>query len=168
MFRSPQTFFFAGAVSMSIEAKLKELGITIPPAPAPAANYVPFAIEGKLVFIAGQVPRSADGKLLYVGKVGKDVSEKDGYEAAKLCALNGLAQLQAAVGSLDKVKRIVRVGGFVNCPPDFTNQPQVINGASDLIVQIFGDKGRHARTAVGAGSLPANVAVEVEIIASIE
>jgi enamine deaminase RidA (YjgF/YER057c/UK114 family) len=153
---------------MTVEAKLKELGIVIPPAPAPAANYVPYCIEGKLVFIAGQVPRSPDGKLAYVGKVGKDLSEKEGYEAAKLCALNCLAQLQAAAGSLEKVKRIVRVGGFVNCAPEFANQPAVINGASDLIVQIFGDKGRHARTAVGAGSLPANVAAEVEMIAALE
>lgn len=154
---------------MSVEAKLKELGIEIPPAPAPAANYVPFALEGKLVFIAGQVPRGADGKLQYVGKVGKDLTEQDAYKGARLCALNCLAQLKAAAGgSLDRVKRIVRVGGFVNCVPDFTNQPQVINGASDLVVQIFGDKGRHARTAVGAGSLPANVAVEVEMIAALE
>ena len=153
---------------MSVEAKLKELGIEIPPAPAPAANYVPYAIEGKLVFIAGQVPRGADGKLKFIGKVGKDLTEKEGYDAARLCVLNALAQLKAAAGSLDKVKRIVRLGGFVNSVPDFTNQPQVVNGASDLVVQIFGDKGRHARTAVGAGSLPANVAVEVEMIAVLE
>ncbi len=153
---------------MSVEAKLKELGIEIPPAAAPLANYVPFAIEGKLVFISGQVPRGADGKLKFVGKVGKDLTEKDGYDAARLCALNGLAQLKAAAGSLDKVKRIVRLGGFVNCVPEFMNQPQVINGASDLVVQIFGDKGRHARTAVGVGSLPANVAAEVDIVAALE
>lgn len=153
---------------MSVATKLKELGIEIPPAPAPAANYVPFAVAGKLVFIAGQVPRSPDGKLKYVGKVGKDLTEKEGYDAARLCALNCLAQLQAAAGSLDKVKRIVRLGGFVNCVPEFANQPQVINGASDLIVQLFGDKGRHARTAVGAASLPANVATEVEMIAALE
>jgi enamine deaminase RidA (YjgF/YER057c/UK114 family) len=153
---------------MSVAAKLKELGLEIPPAPAPVANYVPYAIEGKLVFISGQVPRGADGKLKFIGKVGKELSEKEGYEAAKLCALNCLAQLKAAAGSLDKVKRIVRVGGFVNCAPDFANQPQVVNGASDLIVQVFGDKGRHARTAVGAAGLPANVAAEVEMIAALE
>jgi len=153
---------------MTIAAKLKELGIEIPPAAAPVANYVPFVIEDKLVFIAGQVPRGPDGKLQYVGKVGKDLTEKEGYEAARLCALNCLAQLKAAAGSLDKVRRIVRVGGFVNCVPEFANQPQVINGASDLIVQLFGQKGRHARTAVGTGSLPANVATEVEMIAAIE
>jgi len=153
---------------MSIEAKLKELGIEIPPAPAPVANYVPYAIEGKLVFIAGQVPRGADGKLKFIGKVGKELSEQEGYEAARLCALNCLAQLKAAAGSLDKVKRIVRIGGFVNCAPDFANLPQVVNGASDLIVRVFGDKGRHARAAVGAGSLPANVAAEVEMIAALE
>ena len=154
---------------MGVEADLKKLGIEIPPAPAPAANYVPFAVEGKLVFIAGQVPRGADGKLLFVGKVGQDLTEQQGYDAARLCALNCLAQLRAAAGgSLDRVKRIVRLGGFVNCGPDFTNQPQVINGASDLVVKLFGDKGRHARTAVGAGSLPANVATEVEMIAALE
>jgi len=153
---------------MSVEAKLKELGLEIPPAPAPVANYVPYAIEGKLVFISGQVPRGADGKLKFIGKVGQELTEKEGYEAARLCALNCLAQLKAAAGSLDKVKRIVRVGGFVNCKADFANQPQVVNGASDLIVQVFGDKGRHARTAVGAAGLPANVAAEVEMIAALE
>ena len=153
---------------MSVEAKLKELGLEIPPAPAPVANYVPYAVEGKLVFISGQVPRGADGKLKFVGKVGQTLSEKEGYEAARLCALNCLAQLKAAAGSLDKVKRIVRVGGFVNCTAEFANQPQVVNGASDLIVQVFGDKGRHARTAVGASGLPANVATEVEMIAALE
>jgi enamine deaminase RidA (YjgF/YER057c/UK114 family) len=153
---------------MSVEAKLKELGLEIPPAPAPVANYVPYTIEGKLVFISGQVPRGADGKLKFIGKVGQALSEKEGYEAARLCALNCLAQLKAAAGSLDKVKRIVRVGGFVNCTADFANQPQVVNGASDLIVQVFGDKGRHARTAVGASGLPANVATEVEMIAALE
>lgn len=153
---------------MSIADRLKSLGIVIPPAPTPAANYVPFVQEGKLVFIAGQVPRSADGKLPFVGKVGKELTEKQGYEAARLCALNCIAQLQACIGNLDRVKRVVQVRGFVNCPPEFTNQPQVINGASDLIVEIFGDKGKHARAAVGVGSLPSGVGAEVEMIVAVE
>ncbi len=153
---------------MSIEAKLRELGIEIPPAAAPVANYVPFVVEGKFVYISGQVPRGPDGKLKYVGKVGLDLTEQDGYQAARLCALNCLAHLKAAAGSLDRVRRIVRVGGFVNCTPEFGNQPQVVNGASDLIVQLFGDKGRHARTAVGVAGLPANVAAEVDLIAALE
>jgi len=153
---------------MTIEAKLKQLGIEIPPAPAPAANYVPAVQEGKLIFVAGQVPRGADGKLKFVGKVGKDLTEKEGYEAARLCALNCLAQVQALAGSLDKVRRVIQVRGFVNCLPDFTNQPQVINGASDLIVQVFGDKGKHARAAVGVGSLPSGVAAEVEMIVALD
>ena len=153
---------------MSIEAKLKELGIEIPAPPGAMATYVPFVVEGKLVFIAGQGTFGPDRKLKYIGKVGQDLTEQDGYQAARLCALNCLAQLKAAAGSLDKVKRIVRVGGFVNCVPEFANQPQVINGASDLIVQIFGDKGRHARTAVGAASLPMGIAAEVEMIAALE
>lgn len=152
---------------MRIAQRLKELGITLPPAPAPAANYVPYVVENGLVFIAGQVPLGDDGKLHFRGKVGADVSEADAYQAARLCALNGLAQLQAAVGSLDKVRRIVRVGGFVNCTDDFKNQPEVINGASDLLVEIFGDAGRHARAAVGVNALPRGVATEVELVAAI-
>ena len=139
---------------MEIEAKLKELGITLPAAPAPAANYVPWVREGNLLFLAGQVPLGPDGKLQFIGKVGQDLDEKQGYEAARLCALNGLAQIKAALGSLDAVGRIVRVGGFVHCTPDFKNQPEVINGASDLLVAIFGEAGRHARTAVGTCALP--------------
>lgn len=153
---------------MSIADKMASLGIALPPAPAPAANYVPFVKEGNLLFIAGQVPRAADGSLPFVGKVGKELSQQQGYEAAKLCALNCLAQMHAALGSLDKVKRIVQVRGFVNCVETFGNQPEVINGASDLIVQIFGDKGKHARAAVGTNALPRNVATEVELVAIVE
>lgn len=153
---------------MSIADRLKELGLTIPPAPAPAANYVPYVQEGKLVFVAGQVPRGADGKLQYVGKVGRDLTEQQGYEAARLCALNCIAQVQACLGNLERVKRVVQVRGFVNCTPEFTNHPQVINGASDLIVQVFGEKGKHARAALGAGSLPAGVAAEVEMVVAVE
>jgi enamine deaminase RidA (YjgF/YER057c/UK114 family) len=152
---------------MTIAARLKELSIEIPPAPAPVATYVPYVVVGKLVFIAGQ--GAFKGKqLLYVGKVGQEVSEQDAYQSARLCALNCLAQLQAAVGSLDKVRRIVRVGGFVNCGPGFAAHPQVINGASDVFVEIFGDKGRHARIAVGMANLPMDTSVEVELVAAIE
>ncbi|HUJ75407.1 MAG TPA: RidA family protein, partial [bacterium] len=148
---------------MSISARLQELGIAIPPAPAPAANYVPYVVEGRLVFIAGQGPFAADGTLQYLGKVGQQRTEQEGYASARLCALNCLAQLQAAAGSLERVKRIVRVGGFVNCGPDFGRQPQVVNGASDLLVQIFGERGRHARTAVGTCSLPMDTTTEIEM-----
>jgi enamine deaminase RidA (YjgF/YER057c/UK114 family) len=153
---------------MSIEQRLAELGITLPPSAAPLANYVPYVREGSLIFISGQVPRGADGQLQHVGKVGRELSVEQGYAAARLCALNCLAQLSAALGSLDKVRRIVRVGGFVNCAEGFAQQPQVINGASDLIVEVFGDKGRHARAAVGCNALPGNVATEVEMVAAVE
>jgi enamine deaminase RidA (YjgF/YER057c/UK114 family) len=149
---------------MPIEDKLKPLGLTLPPAPAPAANYVPWVLEGNLLFIAGQVPRAADGSLPFKGKVGRDLSEKQGYEAARLCALNCLAQAKAALGSLDRIKRVAQVRGFVNCGEDFANQPEVINGASDLIVELFGDKGRHARAAIGSNALPRGVATEVEMV----
>jgi enamine deaminase RidA (YjgF/YER057c/UK114 family) len=149
---------------MSIEAKLKSLGITLPPAPAPAANYVPFVLEGNLLFIAGQVPRAADGSLPFKGKVGRELSEKQGYDSARLCALNCLAQAKAALGNLDRIQRVAQVRGFVNCGEDFVNHPEVINGASDLIVEIFGDTGRHARAAVGSSSLPRGVATEVEMV----
>lgn len=153
---------------MSIEDRLKDLGITLPPAPAPAANYVPYVREGQLLFIAGQVPRGADGTLAYQGKVGSGLSVDEGYQSARLCALNCLAQVKAALGSLDKVRRVVRVGGFVNCGSDFTQQPQVINGASDVLVEIFGEKGKHARAAIGNNALPAGVATEVEMIVAVE
>jgi enamine deaminase RidA (YjgF/YER057c/UK114 family) len=153
---------------MTIEQRLRELGIALPPAAAPVANYVPYVQEGSLIFVAGQVPRGADGKLAYVGKVGQELSVEDGYASARLCALNCMAQLQAALGSLDKVRRIVRVGGFVNCTDGFAQQPQVINGASDVLVEVFGDKGRHARAAVGNNALPGNVATEVELVAAVE
>jgi enamine deaminase RidA (YjgF/YER057c/UK114 family) len=153
---------------MSIEKRLQELGLTLPPAAAPLANYVPFVREGSLVFVSGQVPRGEDGQLRYVGKVGAGLTVEDGYAAARLCALHCMAQLKAAAGSLDKVRRIVRVGGFVNCTEGFAQQPQVVNGASDLLVEVFGDKGRHARAAVGSNALPGNVAVEVELVAALE
>ena len=153
---------------MSIEEKLKSLGLVLPPAPAPAANYVPYVLEGGQLFVAGQVPLGADGKLAHVGKVGRDVDEQEGYQSARLCALNALAQINAALGSLDNVKRVLSIRGFVNCTDDFINQPEVINGASDLLVDIFGDKGRHARAAVGANALPRGVTTEVEMLVAVK
>jgi enamine deaminase RidA (YjgF/YER057c/UK114 family) len=151
-------------MASKIDQRLSELGITLPPPGSPAGSYVPFVIVGELVFMAGQVAREA-GKMKYVGKVGRDVSIEDGQAAARLCAVNLLAQLKAACGGdLDRVERCVRLGGFVNSPPDFLEQPKVINGASDLIVEIFGERGQHARTAVGASALPLDSAVEVEAV----
>ena len=145
-----------------IEARLKELGIVLPEGPAPVANYVPFVVHGSLVFISGQIP-FVNGELSYVGTVGADLSLEDGQQAARVCALNVLAQVRAACGGdLDRVSACIRLGGFVNGAADFKQHPQVMNGASDLMVEVFGDKGRHARFAVGAGNLPAGVAVEVE------
>lgn len=155
-------------MSGSIDARLAELGITLPAATAPVANYVPWTISGKLVFVSGQVGMQ-DGKPRYLGRLGDGMSVEDGYAAARLCGLNLLTQLKAACGGdLDRVKRVVRLGGFVNCAPDFTDQPKVVNGASDLMVEVFGEAGRHARAAVGAPSLPLGVAVEVEGVFEIE
>ncbi len=146
------------------EARLAQLGIELPKAVAPAANYVPARKSGSLIYIAGQVP-TADGKDQYVGKVGKDVSVEEAQKAARLCAINILAQLRTALGgSLEDVAGCVRLGGFVNATPEFGDHPKVINGASDLMVEVFGDAGRHARAAVGCNSLPRNVAVEVDAI----
>ena len=150
-----------------IEARLAELGIELPQAAAPAANYVPFAIGGALVFVAGQLPM-ADGKLAWRGQLGRDLAAEDGYQAARLCGLNVIAQLKAACeGDLDRVRRILRLGGFVNASGDFHDHPQAINGASDLMVDVFGQWGRHARAAVGCSSLPFGAATEVEAIAEI-
>lgn len=147
-----------------IDARLAELNIALPEPPAPVASYVPYVVSGKQVFISGQVTM-AEGGLKYIGIVGQDLSLEDGQAAARLCAINLLAQLRrAAGGDLDTVKRCVRLGVFVNAVPGFTQQPEVANGASDLMLAVFGDAGRHARAAVGAGSLPRNVAVEVEAV----
>ena len=145
-----------------IESRLQELGIELPEAAAPAANYIPYVVSGNLVFVAGQITLK-NGKIEYTGKVGDDLSVDDGYQAARLCGLNLLAQAKAAAGGdLDKIKRVVKLGGFVTSGPDFSNQPEVINGASDLMVDVFGENGKHARFAVSAGSLPRNVAVEID------
>jgi len=150
-----------------IDARLEELGIELPQAAAAVANYVPYVVTGKLVFVSGQVTIE-NGELKYQGKLGSDLSVEQGQEAARLCALNIIAQLkQACGGDLDRVRRIVKLGGFVNSTPDFKDQPKVINGASDLMVEVFGDKGKHARAAVSAGALPVGVAVEVDAVAEI-
>lgn len=147
-----------------IDKRLAELGIPLPSPPAPVASYVPYVVSGNLVYISGQVTL-AEGGLKFVGVVGKDLSLEDGKAAARLCAINVVAQLKAAVqGNLDRVRRCVRLGVFVNAVPEYAQHPEVANGASDLIQEIFGDAGRHARAAVGAGSLPRNVAVEVEAV----
>ena len=147
-----------------IDARLAELGITVPEAAAPVANYVGWARTGNLVFVSGQVPVEG-GQFKFIGKVGGEIGVEDGQAAARLCGINILAQVKAACGGdLDRVARCVKLTGFVNSTPEFTDQPKVINGVSDLMVEVFGDKGRHARAAVSAGSLPLGVAVEVEAI----
>ncbi|MDR6263576.1 RidA family protein [Roseobacter sp. N2S] len=144
-----------------IDAVLAELGETLPDAPAPAANYVPYVIVGDLVFVSGQVSKGTDG--LICGKLGDDMDVAAGQAAAKVCALNLIAQVKAACGGdLDRVTRVVKLGGFVNCTPDFGDHPAVINGASDFMGAVFGDAGAHARAAVGSSSLPFGVAVEIE------
>ncbi len=144
-----------------IATRLAELEIILPDAPAPVANYVPYVRTGSSVFISGQVSLAPTG--LIKGKLGDDMNIEDGQQAAHMCAVNLLAQLKAACdGDLDRVKRVVKLGGFVNCTPDFTDHPRVINGASDLMVAVFGDAGKHARAAVGAPSLPLGAAVEVD------
>jgi len=149
-----------------IEEKIASLGITLPSPPAPAGSYVPVVISHNLAFVAGQIP-TENGQVRFKGKVGKDVSIEAGQQAARLCTINALAQLKSALGSLDKVARIIKVTGFVNCDPSFTDQPKVINGASDLLVQVFGENGKHARAAVGVSSLPLDSAVEVEFIVEV-
>jgi len=147
-----------------IETRLKDLGITLPAPPAPVASYVPTVKTGNLVFVSGQIPAGPDG-LKYVGIVGHDLSVEDGKAAARLCAVNLLAQVKAACdGDLDRVTRCVKLSVFVNAMPGFTQHPEIANGASDLMEQVFDDAGKHARAAVGAGSLPRNVAVEVEAV----
>lgn len=146
-----------------IDARLEQLGIALPAAAAPAANYVPFVLTGTQLWVAGQIT-FWDGKLKYRGKVGRDLPLEEGVAAARVCGLNIIAQAKAALGDLDRVVRVVKLGGFVNALPDFTDHPKVINGASDLIVDVFGDAGRHARFAVGASGLPLDSAVEVDAV----
>ena len=151
-----------------IDKKLRELGLVLPTPSKPVANYVPWVKTGNLVFISGQ-GAVRDGKIEFAGKVGDSLSMEDAIASARLTAINVIAQLRDACGGdLDRVKRIVKLLGFVNCTPTFGEQPKVINGASDLMVEVFGDKGRHARSAVGAPALPFGLSVEVEAIAEIE
>ena len=145
-----------------IEKKLSGLGVTLPTPASPIANYVPFVRSGNTLVVSGQVCFGIDGKLVVKGQLGAGVSVEDGQKAARACAINLLAQLKAALGDLDKVVRVMRLGGFINSSPGFTEGPKVMNGASDLMVEVFGDKGRHARTTVGVSALPADAAVEVE------
>lgn len=150
-----------------VDARLAELGIEVPEAAAPVANYVGYVRSGDLVFVSGQVPL-VDGAFKFQGKVGAEFSVEEGQEAARICAINIIAQLKAACGGdLDRVRRIVKLGGFVNSTPEFADQPKVINGASDLMVAVFGDAGKHTRAAVSAGALPLGVAVEIDAIAEI-
>jgi len=149
-------------MSGTVDAKLASLGIVVPAANAPAANYVPTVISGNLLWISGQISM-VDGKFL-TGKLGGEVDIETGRAAARQCGINLIAQIKAALGDLDRVKRVVKLVGFVNSTPDFTDQPKVVNGCSDLFVDVFGDAGRHARSAVGVAQLPFNVSVEVEAV----
>ena len=152
---------------MQIEKKLEEMGLELPAPGKPVANYVPAVRAGSLVFLSGHGPVLENGKLI-TGKVGADLTVDEGYDAARRVALVLLASLKSEIGDLDKVRRIVKLLGMVNCTPDFIDQPKVINGASDLLVEIFGDKGKHARSAVGMNALPLNITVEIEMIAEID
>ncbi len=150
-----------------VDARLQELGINLPTPPAPVASYVPYVIAGKLVHVSGQVSVDASGGIK--GKLGDTIEVEEGQAAARLCALNLLAQVKAACGGdLDKVKRVVKLGGFVNVTADFSQIPQVVNGCSDVMVAVFGDSGRHARSAVGVANLPLDFAVEVDGVFEIE
>ena len=148
----------------SAEKNLQELGISLPKPPAPIANYVPFVRMGNLLTVSGQVCFDGDGKLVAKGQLGASVSIEDGQKAARACAINLLAQVKVAIGDLDNVVRVVRLGGFINSAAGFGDGPKVMNGAADLMVAAFGDKGRHARTTVGVAVLPADAAMEVEAL----
>ena len=149
---------------MSVESRLKELGIELPPAPKPLGNYVPGVLSGDLLFMSGVGPRRSDGTAI-TGKVGSDLTTEQGYEAARACALNMLANVRSVLGSLDRIDRVVKTLGMVNCTPEFGDQPKVINGFSDLFVEVLGaERGRAARSAVGMGALPGRIAVEVEMV----
>ena len=150
------------------EKNIKDLGLIISEPPAAIANYVPFKVEDNLVYVSGQGPIQ-NGKIVYTGKVGDDVSEADGILAAKLCCLNIIASLRTSItGDWDRLDNFVKLGGFVNCRDDYINQPKIINGASDLLVNIFGEQGKHTRFAVGSNSLPMNISVEIDAIIKIK
>ncbi len=151
---------------MNPEDKLKQMGLTLPKAPAAAGAYTPTVRVGNLLFVAGQLPYE-EGVVKFQGKLGRDVTVEQGYQAARLCALNALAQIKTALGSLDGIKRFVRVMGVANCTDEFVDQPKVVDGASELFNAVFGDSGRHARLAIGANSLPKNAAVELEVLVEV-
>ena len=150
-----------------IERRIEELGITLPESPQPIANYVPTVQTGNLLFVAGLGPAARADGTTPNGKVGKDLTQEEGYEAARLVGINLLARLKSSLGDLDRVARIVKLLSMVNCTPDFNQQPAVANGCSDLLVEVFGDKGRHARSAVGMSSLPNDIPVEIEMVVEI-
>ena len=152
---------------MKAEARLKEMGIELPPATTPVANYVSAVRTGNLVFLSGHGPLRDDGTMI-TGKLGAELGPEEGYAGARQVALVLLSSLKAEIGDLDKVKRVVKLLGMVNCTPDFFDQPKVINGASDLLVEVLGDKGKHARSAVGMTALPMNICVEIEMIVEVE
>jgi len=152
---------------MKIEKRLEELNLTLPELPKPVANYVPAVKAGNLLFVSGHGPGRGEGKL-YKGKVGDDLTIEDGYQSARQTALCLISTIKGAIGDLDKVKQFVKVVGFVNCTENFTDQPKVVNGASDLFVEVFGNKGKHARSAVGMQQLPGGIPVEVEVIVEVE
>jgi enamine deaminase RidA (YjgF/YER057c/UK114 family) len=154
----------------TIEKRLNELGFALPQPAAPVAAYVPYVITGDLLVVSGQLPLGPDGKIdpAHRGKLGGAIFNEAGQAAARVCALNVLAQVKAAAGNLDRVHRVVRLGGFINCVPDFNAVPAIMNGASDLIIKIFGDRGRHARSTIGVAQLPLDAAVEVEGIFELE
>ncbi|MEM3658246.1 MAG: RidA family protein [Candidatus Hadarchaeum sp.] len=150
-----------------IEARLESIGLKLPAVPRPVGEYIPAKRVGDLVFVSGQGP-VLNGKPVYVGRVGAEISLEDAYKAAQLAVLNCLAAIKALVSSLDKVEEIIQVRGFVNSSPDFYDQPKVLNGASELLVNLFGERGRHARAALGTSVLPGNIPVEIEMIARIK
>ena len=161
-------FFMASQAQTTAEEKIKSMGLQLPPVTKPIANYVKYVRTGNLIFLSGHGPTKADGTNM-MGKVGTDLSAEQGYEAAKITALSLIATLKDALGgSLIKVKRIVKVNGYVNCGPQFKDHPKIINGCSDLLVAVFGEKGKHARAAMGMNSLPNNIAVEIEMIVEVE
>ena len=150
-----------------IERRIKELGIALPESPQPIANYVPSVRTGNLLFVAGLGPAAREDGTTPNGKVGRELTPEEGYEAARLVGINLLSRLKSSLGDLDRVERIVKLLSMVNCTPDFNQQPQVANGCSDLMVEVFGDKGRHARSAVGMSSLPNDIPVEIEMVVEI-
>jgi enamine deaminase RidA (YjgF/YER057c/UK114 family) len=165
--KPPQDSSSKNMPSNNPEAQLEKLGITLPSPSAPVANYVNVVRSGNLLFLSGKGPKKIDGTYIE-GKVGLDLTIEEGYEAARITGINQIAVLKAELGNLNKVKRIVKVLGMVNATADFQDQPKVINGFSDLMVEVFGDRGKHARSAVGMGSLPSGIAVEIEVIVEVE